>query len=191
VDLDDFSVFAWQLESESEWDDLPETCTPTYQNAPDVALIETWVEDDLMALGQEDPAWVDAIENVVAILEGYDDPDYDDLIGALDDINFRPVSNSNWTFTSKNTDLWFPFAPHYSDPDGDELNPSVVTLPSNGRIVRYELDLQTGKLVRVKYKPDPGYTGPDSFTWKAVERYTSERYESDPHATVSIAVTDE
>jgi len=40
------------------------------------------------------------------------------------------------------------------------------------------------------YKPDNGYTRPDSFTWKVTEYDTTELYVCDPVGTVSLTVED-
>ena len=65
-----------------------------------------------------------------------------------------------------------------------------MTQPSHGEFRSQVWDLN-GKLIKVEYLPDEGYTGPDSFTWKVTETDTAEEYESDPHATVTITVTEE
>jgi ELWxxDGT repeat protein len=49
-----------------------------------------------------------------------------------------------------------------NDPDGDVMNYTVVTNPAHGALAL--IDATTGAFT---YTPAPGYTGPDSFTFKA------------------------
>jgi predicted outer membrane repeat protein len=62
-----------------------------------------------------------------------------------------------------------------SDADGDPLTWRIVSLPANGTL--------TGAGPNCTYTPDPGYTGPDSFTFEV-----SDGEESSSNATVTITV---
>jgi hypothetical protein len=63
-----------------------------------------------------------------------------------------------------------------TDPDGDALTYSVVAQPSEGDL--------TGSPPNVTYTPGSGFTGTDSFTWKA-----SDGVDESNVATVTIEVS--
>lgn len=79
--------------------------------------------------------------------------------------------------TSYETPIVITMEVNPSTVDPGTLTFNIVTPPSNGSL---------GPIVgnQVTYTPDPGYDGPDSFTWEA----TRGLYTSDP-ATVDITVT--
>ncbi len=72
-------------------------------------------------------------------------------------VNDAPVANAQAVATIGDTPL--PITLTASDVDGDPLSYQIVASPTNGTL--------TGTPPDVTYVPDPGYDGPDSFTFKA------------------------
>jgi len=71
--------------------------------------------------------------------------------------NNPPVASNQSVITNEDTAV--PITLTATDPDGDALTYSVVTLPANG--------ILTGTAPNVTYTPNPNYNGSDSFTFKA------------------------
>jgi hypothetical protein len=89
-------------------------------------------------------------------------------------VNDAPVAMGQSVTTAMNTAVQIALTA--SDPDGDALTYTIVTLPSHGTL--------SGSGANRTYTPDSGWTGPDSFTFKVND---PAQLESDL-ATVSITV---
>jgi subtilisin family serine protease len=90
--------------------------------------------------------------------------------------NSPPTANSQVALTGKDTSKRIAITA--SDPDNNPLTYSIVTAPQHGTI--------TGGTGQVRtYTPTAGYTGPDSFTFRANDGSVNSNT-----ATVSISVVD-
>jgi hypothetical protein len=89
-------------------------------------------------------------------------------------VNDAPVADAQSVTTEQDTPVGITLTG--SDPDGDPLTYSVLTLPSHGEL--------NGIAPNLTYTPDLGYEGADSFTFSVHDGTV----DSDP-ATVSITVT--
>ncbi|WP_448599762.1 Ig-like domain-containing protein [Thermoleptolyngbya sp.] len=90
--------------------------------------------------------------------------------------NSAPIANNSSLTTRVNVDRAGMLSA--TDPDGDPMRFSIVTAPSHGTIVI--TDTATGAYV---YTPNPGYSGTDSFTFRANDGI----FDSAP-GTVSLVV---
>ncbi len=90
--------------------------------------------------------------------------------------NSAPIANNSSLTTRVNVDRAGMLSA--TDPDGDPIRFSIVTAPSHGTIVI--TDTATGAYV---YTPNPGYSGTDSFTFRANDGI----FDSAP-GTVSVVV---
>jgi hypothetical protein len=88
-------------------------------------------------------------------------------------VNDAPVANNQSVTTGLNTPVAITL--QASDVDGDPLTYSVVTSPSNGSL--------SGTAPDLSYTPNLGFSGSDSFTFKAMDALAESNV-----ATVSITV---
>ena len=89
-------------------------------------------------------------------------------------VNDAPVAQNSSATVAQDTAELIPL--HASDVDGDTLSYSIVTGPTHGAL--------SGSGASRTYTPNPGYSGPDSFTFKANDDTVDSNV-----ATVSITVT--
>jgi hypothetical protein len=87
--------------------------------------------------------------------------------------NRPPAADNQSVTTDEDTAVGFTLTA--SDDDGDPLEYIVVTNPANGTL--------SGTAPNLTYTPNPGYTGPDSFTFKANDSTADSNV-----ATVTITV---
>ncbi len=92
----------------------------------------------------------------------------------VEDVNAPPVASSSTVLTDEGTSK--DIALSATDADGDPLAYSVVSGPNHGTL--------TGTGASRTYTPDPGYHGPDSFTWEADDGVVTSNV-----ATVTITVS--
>ena len=90
--------------------------------------------------------------------------------------NHPPVANN--VSLNATSGASTPWTPNVSDPDGDLLTCSIVTQPAHGA-ASVASDCSSGT-----YASDAGYTGPDSFTYKANDGTVDSSA-----ATVSVTVS--
>lgn len=90
-------------------------------------------------------------------------------------VNDPPVAAPDWAITDEDTPLMIDVLANDSDPDGDPLSITSVGIPSHG----------TATIVgdRVRYDPDPGYSGTDGFTYTI-----SDGHGGTASATVTVEV---
>jgi len=93
--------------------------------------------------------------------------------------NKPPVAYDQFKYTTKDKPIDITL--EAIDPDGDPLTYSIVDEPSHGTLSNFDADAGT-----VTYTPNTGYTGRDSFTFKA-----SDGKEDSNEATVTIKVGEE
>ena len=89
-------------------------------------------------------------------------------------VNHPPVANNVSASTPQNTAVGVTLTA--TDADGDALTYTVVTSPAHGTL--------SGTAPNLTYTPNSGYTGPDSFTFKANDGKADSNT-----ATASITVT--
>lgn len=112
---------------------------------------------------------------VLSEINGYDDTcvaEINVLQGSV--ANQAPVANAQSVTTNASTPL--PVVLGGSDPDGNPLTWSVVAYPQHGTL--------SGTPPNLSYLPDAGFSGSDSFTFRANDGAVFS-----PAATVAIAVT--
>ena len=91
-------------------------------------------------------------------------------------VNHAPVASNQSVTTTENTSIGITLTA--SDADSDPLTFSIVTAPAHGSLSG------SAGAPNVTYKPTAGYSGPDSFTFKANDGTADSNV-----ATVSITVT--
>jgi len=84
------------------------------------------------------------------------------VIGTAIHINRNPIATPDQIATPINVVGAVNVLANDSDPDGDPLTVTGDTPPGHGRV---DYDDISGSDVRAIYTPDPGYVGPDSFTY--------------------------
>jgi len=102
-------------------------------------------------------------------------PTWDDVAPVIGSgaANQPPVAQDQTVSTNQDTPLAITLAA--TDPEGDTLTYGVVANPSHGSL--------SGTAPNLTYTPDSGYTGPDSFTFKANDGQSDSNV-----ATVGITV---
>lgn len=96
------------------------------------------------------------------------------FVGTLLPTNRSPIANDQNVTTAQNTPVNITLTA--SDTDGDPLTYSIVSNPANGQL--------TGTAPNLIYTPRNGFSGSDSFTFKANDGKTDSNI-----ATISITVT--
>jgi len=92
-------------------------------------------------------------------------------------VNDPPVAVGDAAVTGKNTAVTIPVLANDTDPDGDSLFVVSLGSPTSGTV-----ELVAGG---VRYTPNAGYLGPDSFTYRASDGALQSNL-----ATVSVTVTE-
>nr|AFI78505.1 serine proteinase precursor protein [uncultured bacterium ws156A7] len=103
------------------------------------------------------------------------DTTVDTFLVTVSAANDAPVADDQSLAAKEDTDKAITLTA--SDVDGDSLGYSVVTSPTNGSL--------SGTAPNLTYTPNTGYTGPDSFTFKANDGTVDSN-----EATVSITVAE-
>ena len=107
------------------------------------------------------------------------------------DVNQSPTANndqydfsglSDYSLDSGNT-ITPDLRANDSDPEGDFLFAEVVTQPDHGSV-------NVGQSVYTSYTPEPGYRGPVSFTYRAVDVYGGVSNEATVTMTLGTVVPD-
>src|SRR5262245_19935850 len=94
--------------------------------------------------------------------------------------NSAPVAVDDFATTNQNTFVIINVTANDSDPDGDAIGLCNITFPANGSI-------EFASLTSIKYTPNFGFHGTDSFMYTVCETMTAEGLESG-WATVTITV---
>jgi autotransporter-associated beta strand protein len=132
------------------------TCTATFETPGTYVLRVTAVDRSILDYNQ----WI------TYSLGYYDFETYNEILGAVTknvtvtvspDPNRAPVPQNQSLITPTNTDATITLAA--TDPNGDPMTYAVVTQPPHGTL--------TGTAPNLVYTPTTGYTGSDSFTFKA------------------------
>jgi len=105
--------------------------------------------------------------------DGFEDGNIATVSVTVAPVNDAPVANDDSVTTQENTAVAILLTA--SDADGDPLTYSVVGAPANGTL--------SGTAPNLTYTPNPGFTGSDSFTFKA-----NDGLEDSNIATVSVDV---
>lgn len=92
-------------------------------------------------------------------------------------VNDPPVAAGDVSVTGKDTGVTIPVLANDTDPDGDTLSVVGLTQPANGST--------TVVAGTVRYVPNPGYLGTDSFTYRAGDGTLQSNV-----ATVTVTVTE-
>lgn len=85
-----------------------------------------------------------------------------------------PTANPDEATLEQDTEILIDVLPNDTDPDGDVLTVDSITQPTNGQVV-----IENGQ---VKYTPNPGFIGIDTFTYTIKD-------ENDSTATTTVIVT--
>jgi len=95
-------------------------------------------------------------------------------------VNGPPVAGDDTITTPEDIPVRITVLGNDTDPDGDDLVPTIITTPSHGTV------LVDGDGV-ITYVPTPGYNGPDSFTYEVCD--LTDLAELCDTATVTLTVT--
>ncbi len=107
--------------------------------------------------------------------DGHVDSNVATVTITVNSVNDAPVAVNDSKITQRDTFIDVDVLANDTDVDGDTLTVASFTQPANGTVT-----LVAGKL---RYTPAAGYTGPDSFTYKATDGLLESNV-----ATVSITV---